>query len=185
MNEKPSLLRRLDATHLPMIAARLVLGNLFILYGFHKIGDPVDFLKLIKEYELLPLEPPEYMNLAAVITPWLEVICGNLLLAGLWIRGAAFTILAMLVVFTTAIVIRAMGVYAAGGVDLCDIKFDCGCGGGEIIICKKVLMNSALIALSVVALLSRSRKLAIDTLPEPANVNPTPEPATDSTEEAT
>ncbi len=182
MSETPSLLKRLDGTHLPMIAARLVLGNLFILYGFHKIGDPVEFLKLVKEYELLPLAPPEYMNLTAVILPWLEVICGNLLLAGLWIRGAAFTILAMLVVFTTAIVIRAAGVYGAGDIDLCAIKFDCGCGGGEILICKKVLMNSGMIALAVIAMLSRSRKLAIDNLPEPIIVNPTPEPTTDPTE---
>ncbi len=166
MSETPSLLKRVDNTHLPMIVARLVLGNLFILYGFHKLGDPVDFLKQIKEYQLLPLSPPEYMNLTAVVLPWFEIICGNLLIAGLWLRGAAFSILAMLLVFTAAILMRALRVWGEGEQAFLDIAFDCGCGGGVIIIWKKLVINGSMIVLSIIALLSRSRKLALDTLPE-------------------
>ena len=43
-------------------------------------------------------------------------------------------------------------------------------------------MNTGLIALSVIALLSRSRKFALDTLPESKNVNPTSEPTPEKSE---
>jgi len=33
-----------------------------------------------------------------------------------------------------------------------DIKFDCGCGGGEVVIWKKLIENSALILLAVLLL---------------------------------
>lgn len=162
MSDKPSLLRRIDGTHVPMLLARLILGNLFIYYGLHKIGDPIDFLKQIKEYNLLPLEPPALINITAVAMPWIEILCGNLLIAGLWIRGSALTILGMLVMFTVAIFVRTIGVYQEGGQSFCDIAFDCGCGSGVIVICNKLAINTSMIVLAAVALWSRSRFLAMD-----------------------
>ncbi len=164
MSESPSLLRKIDSTHIPMLIARMVLGNLFIYYGLHKVGDPVDFLKQIKEYNLLPLDPPEFINMTAVAMPWIEIVCGNLLIAGFWIRGSALTILGMLMVFTSAIFMRTVGVYGEGGQAFCDIAFDCGCGSGVIVICKKLAINMSMMGLALIALLSRSRCFAIETL---------------------
>ena len=97
--------------------------------------------------------------------PWIEILCGNLLIAGLWIRGSALTILGMLVMFTAAIFMRTIGVYQEGGQSFCDIAFDCGCGSGVIVICNKLAINTSMMVLAVVALWSRSRCLAMDKLP--------------------
>ena len=39
MTENPSLLRRIDNTHLPMILARMIVGGMFVYLAFHKIVD--------------------------------------------------------------------------------------------------------------------------------------------------
>jgi uncharacterized membrane protein YphA (DoxX/SURF4 family) len=156
--------------HGPMLIARCVLGPMFIYYGVHKIGDPVDFLKQLKQYELLPLDPPIFMNLTVVALPWIEILCGLFLIFGFWLRGSALTVLTMLVVFTTAIAIRTIGIYQQGGQGFCDIAFDCGCGSGVIVICKKLAINTSLIIMSAIPLVSKSRLFAVDRLGIPAPV---------------
>ncbi len=167
MSSGKSIIRTLDETHVPMLLARLVLGGLFIWMGISKVAKPVVFLKNIREYHLLPETPLasiHLINLTAIALPWIEILCGVLLIVGFCLRGSSFSILAMLVVFTSAIIARTIGVYRAGDIALCDIQFDCGCGANEIIICEKVLQNSALIGLALIALLSRSRLLAVEKL---------------------
>jgi len=73
-----------------------------------------------------------------------------------------------MVFFTTAIFVRALGVYHDTGIAFCAIEFDCGCGAGVINICKKLAENVTLLVLSVVVVVSRFRGFAIDTLPAPA-----------------
>lgn len=164
MTESPSLLRRIDNTHIPMLLARLVVGGLFVYMAIHKVDDPVKFLKDIREYNLLPESPPYFLNLAAVVLPWVEIICGVLLIIGFWLRGAGSVVLVLMVSFTGAIFLRAIGVYSEGGIAFCGIEFDCGCGSGVINICKKLLTNLSLIGLTVIALASRSRLLTIESL---------------------
>ena len=165
MTENPSLLRRIDNTHLPMLLARLIVGGDFIVMAVHKIAEPVEFLKQIREYHLLPDWTPYFINMTAIAMPWVEILCGILLIIGFRLRGAAALALLMLTAFTIAILIRAAGVYNEGGIALCDIKFDCGCGAGVIRTCLKVPQNLGLMVLALVATLSRSRRLAIESLP--------------------
>lgn len=165
MTENPSLLRRIDNTHLPMILARMIVGGMFVYLAFHKIVDPVQFLKDVREYRLLPESPSYYINLTAISMPWIEILCGLLLMIGFWLRGAAAIVLAMMVAFTTAIFLRAMGVFNDGGIAFCGIEFDCGCGSGVINICKKLIINLSLIGLSIIVVVSRSRRFAIESLP--------------------
>jgi len=165
MNQQPSLLRRIDATDVPMILARLVVGVVFVYLAIHKIVEPVQFLKNIREYHLLPETPPIFLNGSAIVLPWVEIICGLLLIVGFWLRGAGAIILVLMVFFTTAIFVRALGVYHDTGIAFCAIKFDCGCGAGVINICKKLAENVSLTVLSTVVLVSRSRRFAIDSLP--------------------
>jgi len=164
MTENPSLLKRIDNTHIPMLLARLIVGGLFIYLAIHKVGDPVKFLKDIREYHLLPESPPYFLNLTAVAMPWVEIICGVLLIIGFWIRGAASVVLVLMVWFTGAIFLRAVGVYHAGDIAFCGIEFDCGCGSGVINICRKLVTNASLITLTVIALASGSRLLAVESL---------------------
>jgi len=161
MVKPPGLLRRLDDTHVPLLITRLVLGGLFIYMGAAKTMEPVDFMKMIHEYHLVPDSAYVILNLVAVTLPWIEVLCGLLLIAGVMIRGSALILMLMLTFFTVAVIWRALTIYSGGDIAFCDIKFDCGCGAGEEWICQKVPKNTGLWLLSLVALVSRSRKLCL------------------------
>lgn len=161
--------RRADDTGIPLLVARVVLAAMFIYMGVSKVLDPIDFLKLIREYHILPEVPPHFLNLAAVILPPLEVVCGLALLVGVAVRGAAVTLFGMLWIFTTAVIIRSLSLHATGVGPYCSIRFDCGCGGGEVYICWKLLENSGLILLSALAMLSRSRRFCLSNLLQPGS----------------
>jgi len=152
------LWQRFTANHAVMMAARLILGVLFIYMGLNKALHPIDFLKLVREYHMIPEHPPLMLNLIAAVLPWLEVLCGALLVLGVAVRGNALLLLVMLVAFTVIVTVRALHIYHAGDIPFCAIKFDCGCGAGEEWICHKIPKNLGLCLLSLVVLLSRSRK---------------------------
>lgn len=155
-------LARLDATGLPLLAARLLVGGAFVVLALAKIRQPPgEFLKLIEQYGLLPHDPPVFLNLAAVVIPWVELLCGLALLAGVMVRGAAALLALMLVAFTGAIVLRTLEIQQAQHLAFCAVRFDCGCGTGVVLICRKLAENAALLLLSVVALLSNSRRFCL------------------------
>ncbi len=161
MSDQPGLLRRIDASGVPLLLARLILGALFIIMGWNKAVQPGEFLKLTRTYQMIPDSMPELLNLTAITLPWLEIFCGVLLIAGIALRGTALLLIGMLVFFTGAVIARAIGIYNAQDIAFCAIKFDCGCGSGEQYICHKVPENLGLLALSFVVLLSRSRRFAL------------------------
>ncbi|MDG2148817.1 MAG: DoxX family membrane protein [Planctomycetota bacterium] len=154
-------LRRLDATGLPLLLSRLVLGGMFIWLGASKISDPISFLKLIREYGLVPPDMSVVLNGMAVALPWLEIWCGVLLLLGVALRGAGASTLLLLCIFSLAILLRALDIYATGGQSFCEIKFDCGCGAGEQFVCAKLPENLGLMLLSFVVLWSKSRRFCL------------------------
>ena len=160
----PSVWNRLAGTSVPLLTfPRLVLAYTFISMGIHKIDDPVAFLKLLRLYQMLPEEPAVYMNSVAVVMPWLEVVFGVALLFRVPTRAAAVALLAMVVAFSAAIFLRAMDIYAEGATPFTEIVFDCGCGGGPQVIYQKLLKNTGLMALGLVAVLSRPRPLWVRT----------------------
>src|SRR5262245_3637945 len=69
------------------IAARWIVGGLYIWMGLRKAGDPVGFLKLLHQYNLTDV--PLLLNLIAAALPWVEVTCGVLLVLGVAVRGTA------------------------------------------------------------------------------------------------
>lgn len=144
-----------------VLVARVVLGAWFLYYGAHKVGTPVEFLKALRAYEVLPTSPPELINLTAVALPWIEVLCGGLLLWGRWLRPTAGLVLVLTVVFTLAVTGRAWAERGDTGASLCSIRFDCGCGQGPVLFCIKLAENALLIALAVI-IASRSRGRAVD-----------------------
>src|SRR5215471_13189295 len=78
--------------------ARWALGIVFIYMGLIKALEPVAFLKLVHQYELV--HTPFLLNFIAATLPWFEVFCGVLLLTGIAVRGSALLLLLMLVPFT-------------------------------------------------------------------------------------
>ena len=158
MERRESILRRLDQSGIPLLAARLSLAATFIYMGTMKIREPFDFLKQVRMYHMLPESPPEFLNATAVVLPWLEIVAGVALVGGVFVRGAAAMLAAMLCVFTPAILLRALSIRAEKAISLFQVVFDCGCGSGPVVIWTKLLVNLGLLALAVIALLSQSRR---------------------------
>jgi len=132
-----------------LVLARLIVGGVFLWMGAQKIGDPVVFLKLVREYGMLPERPPLALNATAVILPWLELLGGALLVLGVGVRGAALVLFGMLAVFSTAILLRALQIQSAEELAFCAVAFDCGCGSGPQPVCGKLLQNAGLLAASL------------------------------------
>jgi hypothetical protein len=92
--------------------------------------------------------------------PWFEVFCGILLLGGVAVRGSALMLLLMLVPFTVVVLQRALAIQTLLAIPFCAVKFDCGCGTGEVLICRKLVENGILMCLSAWLLMGRGRRLS-------------------------
>ena len=142
------------------LLGRWWLGAVFIYMGLNKaLPNPEAFLKLVRQYQMV--DTPVVLNSIAAALPWFEVYCGVLLLAGVAVRGTALNLIAMLVPFTVVVLKRALAIAAATGKPLCAVKFDCGCGAGEVYICHKLIENSALLLLAAWLLMGRGRQLCL------------------------
>ncbi len=97
-----------------ILAIRLILGVTFIWASLDKIANPGGFALSIYNYRMLPHET---INFSAIVMPWLELVTGILIIAGIFMRGSAFWIGLMLLVF-----IIALSSALARGLDI-----DCGC----------------------------------------------------------
>lgn len=100
------------------LAARLVLGLVFIAASLPKLADPPGFAKAIWAYELFPAWS---LNSLAVVLPWLELFCGLTLCLGLWLRAATLWIGALLLSFCLALAINLARRHPV----------DCGCFGAS------------------------------------------------------
>ena len=89
------------------------------------------------------------------------MLCGLLLLAGIAVRGSALLLLGMLVPFTLVVLKRALAIHAAKAIPFCAISFDCGCGGGAVVICHKLLENGFLMLLSLLLLTVRANRSSL------------------------
>jgi len=93
---------------------RLILGAVFVIASVDKILHPAAFAKAIYNYQILP---DAFINLTAIILPWLELLLGILLISGLWLPGAALLANLLLLVFFGALLFNV-----ARGLDV-----HCGC----------------------------------------------------------
>ena len=96
------------------LAARLVLGGVFIYASLDKIIHPGAFAETVYNYQILP---DTLITLTAMILPWLELILGIFLVLGLWLPGAVLLINLLLVTFFGSLVFNL-----ARGLDI-----HCGC----------------------------------------------------------
>jgi putative oxidoreductase len=109
LNELPS-----DYRKWPALGLRIFLGGVFVWAGWVKIDDPQGFAAIIGNYQLLP---GPLVNPLSVLLPWIEVLCGVLLVAGAWVDGSLLIVNALMVVFMAALVSTWIR-----GIDV-----DCGC----------------------------------------------------------
>lgn len=96
------------------LAARWLIGGVFVYASVHKILDPENFAKIIYGYYLFP---GFSINLIAILLPFIELFAGLALVLGIYPRSAALTINGMLLAFIFAIAFNL----ARGH------QFDCGC----------------------------------------------------------
>ena len=96
------------------LGLRIFLGGVFVWAGWAKIDDPQGFAAIVGNYQLLP---GPLVNPLAVLLPWIEVICGVLLIAGAWVDGSLLIVNVLMVVFMAALVSTWIR-----GIDV-----DCGC----------------------------------------------------------
>ena len=100
------------------LAARLVLGAVFIAAALPKLADPPGFTRALWNYLLFPdwsLAP------MALVVPWLELLCGLALVSGFWVRPAAGWLGLMLLAFVAALSINLARHHPV----------DCGCFGSH------------------------------------------------------
>ncbi len=105
MKRLMDLLKRLVASPHLALVLRLYIGVVFVYASMSKIPHPAEFAENLIAYRLFPWWS---INILAVFVPWLELICGLFLVIGLASRAASFTIGAMLLGFTVAIVINLL-----------------------------------------------------------------------------
>ncbi|HTH49666.1 MAG TPA: MauE/DoxX family redox-associated membrane protein [Candidatus Limnocylindria bacterium] len=95
---------------------RLVVGGAFVFAGSMKIADPAKFVLDVENYRLVP---HVFLNLVAILLPWIEVVTGLFVLAGVWLRAAALVITCLTLIF--ALIISSA--LARG------LNIECGCFG--------------------------------------------------------
>jgi uncharacterized membrane protein YphA (DoxX/SURF4 family) len=140
------------------VVARWLLGGLFIYMGATKAMHPEEFLKLVRQYDLT--SSYFLLNAVASTLPWFEVFCGVLLLCGVAVRGVALVLAIILIAFTWTVWQRALLLEGARAIPFCAVKFDCGCGNGEVFICRKLPENIGLILLCLWLLPGRGKALS-------------------------
>jgi putative oxidoreductase len=99
-----------------LLVFRLALGGLFVYAGVVKVLDPLDFAQNIRNYRLVG---QSLSFIAAVVLPWLEILAGVALAAGIWKRASALIISGLLVFFIVLTLVTI-----ARGLDV-----ECGCFG--------------------------------------------------------
>jgi uncharacterized membrane protein YphA (DoxX/SURF4 family) len=97
--------------------ARLGLAAVFLVSGVLKAIDPDGTYVAVRAYDVLPKAG---VAVVATVLPWLEIVLGLLLLAGVATRVVAVVSAGLLLVFVAGV----MQAWARG------LSIDCGCFGG-------------------------------------------------------
>ena len=139
------------------VAARLTLAVTFIWASWHKIANPYDFGLQVATYQILPLG---LVNLQAIVLPWVEVVTGLLLAAGLFTRPAALVSCGMNAMFIVAIAIALSN----------DLHLQCGCfassAAGEEMTVELIYRDIGLLLLGAALVGLRPDRLTVDRLLE-------------------
>ena len=95
---------------------RLLVGGAFVLAGGLKIADPATFADNVGNYRVVPRE---WINLTAILMPWIEMVAGSFVLAGVWLKASALVIASLTAMFFVLIVSSLVR----------GLNIECGCFG--------------------------------------------------------
>ena len=96
------------------VRVQIALGLFFVAAALPKLVDPPSFAHVVYNYRLVP---GAFVNLMALVMPWLELLAGLALILGIWTRVSTGLVGALLLVFIAAISLNL----ARGN------AIDCGC----------------------------------------------------------
>jgi len=133
-----SFAKRLITSEYLSFALRVYLGYFFIYASLSKIPHPAQFAETIADYRLIPFM---FLNLGAVILPWIELVTGLFLIIGFKSKASVLVIGLLLIMFDVMILIN---MYQGAPIT-------CGCydAVGEPIGWKKVLENALMLLFAV------------------------------------
>lgn len=99
-----------------LFAFRFLVGFVLVIAAIPKIADPSSFAKSIEAYQLIPAI---FLNLTAVLIPWVELLIGIFLIVGVMLRGSAILSAGLFAAFSIIIAVSLMR----------GLAIDCGCFG--------------------------------------------------------
>jgi uncharacterized membrane protein YphA (DoxX/SURF4 family) len=99
-----------------LLVFRLVVGGVFVWAGLLKILDPLEFAENIANYRVFSRD---LSLLAAIVLPWLEVLCAVLVIFGIFRSASSLLLSGLLAAFLVLITVTIFR-----GLDV-----DCGCFG--------------------------------------------------------
>ena len=135
-----------------VLVCRLVIGAIFIVAGVSKVGHAAEFAAQIAGFQILPQAVIAPM---ALVLPFVEILLGGYLIAGLYARAAGWVAVVMLGAFDAAIasaVVRGMTV-------------SCGCFGPNdqtVTTWAEVARDAVFVLIALVIALRGPGALALD-----------------------
>lgn len=130
-------MKKLFANKYLLLAIRIILGFVFIYAGLEKALMPEAFAKSISNYQLIP---DFIINFSAIVLPWIELVCGILLIFGVSVKENSLILSILLSLFIIMITISVMR----------GLNIDCGCFGtvgGSKVGLAKIIENIILLAI--------------------------------------
>jgi len=134
------------------LAIRLLVGLMFVTAGLPKIMDPKHFVTEIFNYQLMP---DIFLNPIAIIIPWVEVIAGIMLIAGVKVKANSAiigTLLFIFIIMVSSAILRGL-------------EINCGCFGKDKVVVVnwgKVLENTGLLCLMIITYFSNNKKFCLN-----------------------
>ncbi|MBI3005002.1 MAG: DoxX family membrane protein [Ignavibacteriales bacterium] len=138
-----------------VLAARVFIGFVFVFASVDKVAQPDEFAISIDNYKLLT---DEMATLTATVLPWVELLSGLGILAGVYFRGTSLLASMMSLIF-----VLAVGSALARGLDI-----SCGCFSQDPNVGKinweKIVQNILLVGFSLYLLYSTSDRFKLEHL---------------------
>ncbi|RLC44843.1 MAG: DoxX family protein [Candidatus Coatesbacteria bacterium] len=132
------ILRRILWNRVTATIFRMIVGAIFVYACIDKIIHPAQFAEMVNNYRIVP---HVFINLFAVILPWIELVVGLCLILGVFSDAASVLTAGLLLVFITASIVAL-----ARGLDI-----SCGCfstsGEGARAGWEVIIRNTVLIAM--------------------------------------
>jgi len=132
-------MNRILSNKYTLILSGFILGGVFVFAGIEKISDTTAFAGSIYNYKIFP---DIFINLFAVVIPWIELVCGIFLVFKVYPRECSFIMSSLLVFFIILVIISIIR----------GLNIECGCfgtAGGSRVGWAKVLENTALFLLGL------------------------------------